>query len=98
MTYDLNWSKRAACLDQPVELFFEQYEENPVVARQIDSLCNSCPIQMKCLIKGIKLKSHGCWGGVYLVDGEISEDYNTHKTKDDWENLWISMSHITRKK
>lgn len=90
MTSSLKWQDEAACIGTPVDLFFELYEIN---GREADAICNECPVQKECLLFGVGTKSHGCWGGIYLEDGSISKDFNVHKTKEDWTELWMRMSH-----
>lgn len=100
MSYDLQWSKRSLCmiLGLPVNAFFEEYETNPQHAAEMDSVCNLCPVQRTCLEKALKNSETGCWAGVYLVDGKISDEFNKHKTSEDWNALWLNLSHFIQTK
>ena len=42
----------------------------------IDNLCAGCPVSRTCFAVGISTKEWGVWGGIYLVDGEISKEFN----------------------
>ncbi len=102
MSYDFNWSLEALCLGQPSSRFFEDYENDSEQAAQTDLMCNSCPVQRTCLGLGLKNDEEGCWGGVYLERGRISDgkstknNFNKHKTSSDWNALWTRLSHTTQ--
>lgn len=75
-------------LDQ--NLFFDSYEESVLdgtgLAGMVDkTYCFPCPLLQKCLESGIKSKSSGVWGGVYLDEGKVSKKYNAHKSAADWQ-------------
>jgi Transcription factor WhiB len=91
MAYKLD-TQMAACEGKPVNLFFEYYENSPSCAVVVDSICNSCPIQRECLATGVSFGACGVWGGIYLEDGDISEEHNLHKTKEDWDSLWLQLT------
>ena len=83
------WKDDGICKDKiDQNLFFDAYEEQLEIRSSIDSLCLSCPVAKTCFAVGISGKEWGVWGGVYLVDGEISKEFNNHKTKNDWSNTW----------
>ena len=92
MVYNLDWSKGGACLGLPTNLFFDDYEESSTVAKSVDNFCGQCPIQRECLSVGVGRRESGVWGGIYLQDGQISEEFNAHKTKDDWSELWLRLT------
>jgi hypothetical protein len=82
----------AACEGLDPNTFFETYEESAEgdgsFARGIDhQYCFKCPILQQCLEDGIKTRSWGVWGGVYLEDGKVSKKYNAHKTSEDWQTV-----------
>lgn len=87
-----NWKDEGLCIGDDVNLFFEKYEENVEVRKEIDSLCSICPVARICFATGISQKAYGVWGGVYLEKGKISREYNRHKTKQDWANTWIDLT------
>lgn len=78
------------CLNMDTNLFFDQYEEDKEVAKKVDLLCTKCPFQRKCLAIGVSNQEWGVWGGVYLQEGKISREFNSHKTNKDWFNVWSS--------
>jgi len=82
------WTKEASCLNMDVNMFFDKYEENKGLANAIDKMCSNCPVQRKCLAQGVGNKEWGVWGGVYLENGEISKEFNAHKTKEVWFEVW----------
>ena len=82
------WQNEAICQGDDVELFFDKYEEDVEVRKDTDSLCSMCPVARECFATGVSSKAIGVWGGVYLNDGKISREFNRHKTKDDWSNIW----------
>lgn len=84
LTVDLSmpeWRKEAACLDLDLDLFFEDYEDDPETAKFVDSVCESCPVRRECLKNAVDFNASGVWGGMYLMLGEYSRSRNTHKTK-----------------
>jgi hypothetical protein len=46
----------------------------------------------QCFAVGISGKEWGVWGGVYLENGEISREFNNHKSKSDWADMWQKMT------
>lgn len=83
-----NWKDKALCAGDDVELFFEKYEEDVEVRKEIDSLCSICPMARICFAVGVSQKAYGVWGGIYLDKGKVSREFNKHKTKQDWANTW----------
>lgn len=86
------WKDRALCLGLNNNLFFDKYEEDLPTSKSVDALCLTCPVLKKCFAVGISGKEWGVWGGIYLEDGEISKEFNKHKTKQDWANVWQSLT------
>jgi hypothetical protein len=83
-----NWKDEALCKGDDVNLFFDTYEENIDVRKEIDSLCSICPMARICFAVGVSQKAYGVWGGVYLDKGKMSREFNKHKTKQDWADTW----------
>jgi hypothetical protein len=79
------WKDVGSCRGMPTEWFFEQYEKDAIHARQVDETCLNCPVARACLLYGGKNKEDGVWGGVYLVNGKKSDQYNEHKTEEFWQ-------------
>jgi hypothetical protein len=86
------WKDSAVCLDYDTNLFFEKYEDDELLRPAIDALCSSCPVRKECFSVGISGKEWGVWGGVYLENGEISKEFASHKTKNDWGMTWQSLT------
>lgn len=86
------WKDDSACLDLETNLFFDKYEEEPSLRIAIDSICHDCPVRKNCFAVGITGKEWGVWGGIYLESGEISREFNKHKTKQDWGVTWSSLT------
>ncbi len=87
-----NWSKKAACLNMDSNLFFDKYEEQQKIRYAIDNLCMSCPVQRDCLAVGVSRQEWGVWGGVFLENGKISKEMNSHKQNDDWFNILLAAT------
>jgi len=86
------WKDEAACLGMETDDFFDNYEEQPEIRAEIDSICKACPVRRICFANGISGKNTGVWGGVYLEQGDISREFNRHKTKQDWANTWQALT------
>ena len=62
------WQDRAACRDEPLELFFGPDGERPTVRRAREAaalaVCARCPVVDSCLQHAMALpENHGVWGG-----------------------------------
>lgn len=86
------WKDDASCLGLDTNIFFEKYEEDTALRLAVDSICGSCPVARKCFAVGISGKEWGVWGGVYIESGEISREFNNHKTKSDWAQTWKTLT------
>lgn len=83
---NFEWNALALCQNVETNDFFDNYEKDVEIARAIDRMCFSCPVQKQCLMSGIENKEHGVWGGVYLNGaGRADPAKNSHKTPEDWE-------------
>lgn len=83
----IQWFHLAACQGMNTDLFFDQYENDINIAKNIDEACLSCPIISMCYESGIENNEYGVWGGVYLNAGSIDKNKNLHKTPDVWKRL-----------
>ena len=82
---DFEWHDLAACKGypwNPKDPFFEEYEKNEVVAKQVDQLCSGCPVTRECYFFGNKTKSTGVFGGFYMQNGEVVGNKNSHKSEE----------------
>jgi len=86
------WKDDALCLGSDTNVFFDKYEEQPETRNLVDSSCRTCPVVRICFANGISGKEWGVWGGVYLEEGEISKEFNSHKTKKDWSYIWEAIT------
>lgn len=83
----LKWYQLAACKNMDINYFYDSYEADQETARQIDQMCLHCPVISYCYDEGVSNKEKGVWGGVYLNLGRVDNDYNKHKTTEDWKAL-----------
>lgn len=91
MSFD--WKLDGKCVNWDVNLFFDTYEENPAVARQVDKLCYGCPIVKRCYGEGRFNNEWGVWGGVYWDGkGAHHKEFISHKTQEDWTELKFALS------
>ena len=86
------WKDEASCLGLETNLYFEEYEDKLELRNEIDKICMQCPVKKICFANGISGKEWGVWGGVYLEGGEISREFNRHKSKQDWSNTWQALT------
>lgn len=84
---DFDWFDFAVCKGMDTNLFFDQYETDINIAKNIDQACMSCPVRKSCLQAGQFNSEYGVWGGVYLTSGSIDTNKNAHKTSDIWKKL-----------
>lgn len=86
------WQDDAKCLGMDTNLFFDKYEEDHTIARAIDKLCQGCPVNKNCFAVAVSNKEWGVHGGVYLKEGNIDKEFNAHKSKEDWFDIWESLT------
>lgn len=80
------WQELSLCRTLPdPELFFDSYETFPHMRKTTDDICLGCPVRTLCRDAGMDNKETGVWGGIYLVNGSISHQFNLHKTQAVWE-------------
>ena len=82
------WKDKGSCFEYDTNIFFEKYEDEIELRLAVDKLCSKCPISNICFAYGISGKEWGVWGGVYLEDGKISKEFNSHKDKNSWADTW----------
>jgi hypothetical protein len=91
------WKEKGSCYKYDTNIFFEKYENDLMLRPAIDKLCSECPVMKECFSVGITQKEWGVWGGIYLEQGEISREFNNHKTKPIWANIWQTLTMGTTK-
>lgn len=84
---DLRWYHLSLCHGMKTNWFFDDYENDPIFAKNMDSICAACPVRKFCLEEGIEDNETGLWGGVYLVNGKMDAAKNAHKSEADWEDV-----------
>lgn len=84
---NLNWWDISACRGMDTNLFFDTYESNETVAKNIDECCLSCPVMKICHESGVSNNEYGVWGGIYLSSGLVDKLKNSHKTKEVWKKV-----------
>lgn len=84
---DFDWWDLAVCRGMDHNLFYDTYETDPNIAKNIDEACMSCPVIKMCYQSGISNNEYGVWGGVYLSSGEIDKSKNLHKSPETWKKL-----------
>jgi hypothetical protein len=89
---DNSWKDKASCLGEDTNDFFDTYEEDVESRSLIDQVCQQCPVRKICFANAVSNKETGVWGGVYFEQGDISREFNRHKTKQDWGNTWQALT------
>ena len=87
-----SWKDEAECLGFDTNLYFDKYEETESIRPAIDQKCRLCPVVRQCFAVGVSSKEWGVWGGIYLEGGDISREFNKHKSKEDWSETWKSLT------
>jgi hypothetical protein len=87
-----DWKNQGACVGSNSNLFFDSYEDDEALRIKIDTLCSSCPVARRCFAVGVSQKEWGVWGGIYLEKGEISREFNSHRSKDQWAKKWQELT------
>lgn len=82
-----DWWHLAVCGNMDTNLFYDKYETDVNIAKNIDEACLSCPVIKMCYESGIENDEYGVWGGIYLSSGEIDKSKNLHKTQEVWKRL-----------
>jgi hypothetical protein len=85
------WKQSAVCADYDTNLFFEKYEDDTLLRPAIDKLCSECPVRKECFAVGVSQKEWGIWGGIYIENGQISREFNNHRTKQSWGDTWKNL-------
>lgn len=78
---DLSWKYEGACVNAPIDLFFDGYLKDSDVAASVDDLCSSCPVKQECMKYAKKTEATGVWSGMYLQQGKYHRGSNNHKPK-----------------
>lgn len=84
---DFDWHHLAACAGLETNLFYDKYENDINIAKNIDEMCLACPVISICYENAINNNEDGVWGGVYLNAGRIDKSRNVHKDQEVWKRL-----------
>lgn len=84
---ELAWQHLAICSGLDTNLFFDSYETDINIAKNIDEMCLSCPVAKICYDHGVENSEDGVWGGIYLSSGSIDKSKNIHKTPEVWKRI-----------
>jgi hypothetical protein len=84
---ELEWQDLVVCSGMDINQFYDDYESDDNVARITDQACLSCPVMSQCLREGIENSEWGVWGAIYLVNGKVDKNRNSHKTKEVWDEI-----------
>lgn len=83
------WTENALCRNvADGNIFFDKYETDVIIAKEVDEFCMQCPVFKQCHTIGREKKQHGVWGAVYWNGkGGPSKKYNIHKTQEIWDKI-----------
>jgi hypothetical protein len=84
---DVKWYHLAACKNMRINWFYDDYENDKILAAATDEVCIACPVAKQCLKEGVSTKEFGVRGGVFLDLGRVDKQINSHKTKETWSRL-----------
>lgn len=84
---DFVWRDLALCKGVDNRYFFDWYEDDKEIARQVDEMCLSCPVFHECQPVGMD-GNYGVWAGVYW-NGAARPDVNKngHKSQFTWDRI-----------
>lgn len=88
------WHDLALCDGIPdADVYFDKYENDKTVARQIDEMCLHCPVLKQCAETGMKNRERGVWGGIYWNgSGKPDANFNAHKSEETWTQIRERLS------
>jgi hypothetical protein len=84
---DVRWYHIAACKNMSINWFYDDYENDKVLAATTDLVCLNCPVIKQCYREGVQNKEKGVWGGIFMDLGRVDKENNLHKTKEIWSRL-----------
>ena len=84
---DIKWYHLASCTNMSINWFYDDYESDKELAKQIDQICLHCPVIKQCYVEGIENKEKGVRGGVYMDLGRPDKQHNLHKDPEIWKQL-----------
>ena len=84
---DVKWYHLAACQNMHINWFYDDYENDKILAQTTDQVCLNCPVVKQCYKEGVEMKEFGVRGGIYMNLGRVDRQNNSHKTKEVWNKL-----------
>ena len=84
---DLQWYHLSACRNMPINWFYDDYENDKELAKQVDQICMHCPVIKQCYSEGVENKEKGVWGGIYMDLGRLDKQCNEHKDPETLKKL-----------
>lgn len=84
---EFEWYDLAVCRGMDTNLFFDKYESDVNIAKNIDEACMMCPVSKMCYESGVENNEYGIWGGIYLNSGIVDKNKNLHKTPEVWKKI-----------
>jgi len=88
----MSWEDEGNCFNTETNIYFDLYEENESIRSSVDKTCMECPVNRRCFAEGLSEERWGVWGGIYLEDGVPSQEFNKHKTKEDWQKVYFALA------
>lgn len=82
----LEWQQLALCRGTDIAWFYDLYESDVEIAKQVDQMCLSCPVIKECGAAGQDGEA-GVWGGLYWTNGKPDKTKNSHKSEAVWEAI-----------
>lgn len=76
----LQWYQLALCEGTDINWFYDLYESDTELAKQVDQMCLSCPVISECYNFAQDNGEYGVWGGLYWNNGKPDRAKNSHKT------------------
>lgn len=84
---NFDWFHLAVCRGMDTNLFYDKYENDQGIAKNVDEACLSCPVSKMCYKSAVDNNEYGVWGGIYLSAGLVDKSRNIHKTAEVWKRV-----------
>lgn len=83
----LEWHQLSLCNGMNLSWFYDLYESDSEVAKQVDNICLACPVTRECGTAG-SAGEYGVWGGIYWAgNGKQDRAKNSHKSEGVWDMI-----------
>lgn len=82
----LEWHQISLCRGMELSWFYDYYESDPEIAKQVDEVCLACPVIKECGMAGAGGES-GVWGAIYWSNGKMDKAKNSHKSEEVWARI-----------